>query len=87
MPATLEELCNATDIILCIIRVRRPHQNVDQTHEGRIQRVTTLVQVVVGKDRTVVLGNGANDRILGQIGLDDDLARAVTATGTTGDLL
>ena len=82
MPTALEQLCDAPDIVLSVIRVRGPHQNVDQAHEGRIQRVATLVQVVVGKDRTVVLGDGANDRVLGQIGLDDDLARAIAASGT-----
>ena len=34
-----------------------------------------------------MLGNGANDRVLGQIGLDNDLARAIAAPGTAGDLL
>ena len=34
-----------------------------------------------------MLGNGANDWVLGQIGLDDDLTRAIAASGTTGDLL
>ena len=87
MPATLEELCDAPDIVLRVIRVRRPHQNVNQAHKRRIQRFATLVQVVVGKDRAIMLGNGANDRILGQIGLDNDLARAIAAPGTAGDLL
>ena len=66
MPAALEELPDAPDVVLRVIRVRRPHQDVDQTHEWRIQSVTTLVQVVVGKDRAVVLGDGANDRVLGR---------------------
>ena len=87
MPATLEELRDATDVVLRVNRVRRPNQDVDQADERRIQRVAALPQVVVGKDRTVVLGNGANDRVLGQIGLDNDLARAIAAPGTAGDLL
>ena len=87
MPAALEELRDAPDVVLRIIRVRRPHQDIDQAHERRIQGVATLVQVVVGKDRSVVLGDGANDRVLGQIGLDDDLAGAVAAAGAARHLL
>ena len=34
-----------------------------------------------------MLSDGANDRVLGQVGLDDDLAGAITTTGTAGDLL
>ena len=87
MPAALKKLCNAPNVVLRVVSVRRPHQDVDQANKRREQRVAALVQIVVGKDRTVVLGDGANNRVLGQIGLDDDLARAITATGTAGDLL
>ena len=87
MPAALEQLCDAPNVILRLVTIRRPHQNVNQAHKRRIQRVATLVQVVVGKDRAIMLGNGANDRVLGQIGLDNDLARAIAAPGTAGDLL
>lgn len=86
MPAALEEFRDATDVVLRFVSVRRPHQDVDQANKRRIQRVATLVQVVVGKDRTVVLGDGANDRVLGQIGLDDDLTGAIAATGTARHL-
>ena len=34
-----------------------------------------------------MLSDGANDRILGQVGLDDDLAGTIAATGTARDLL
>lgn len=34
-----------------------------------------------------MLGNGANDRVLGQIGLDDDLAGAIAAAGAPRHLL
>ena len=87
MPATLKKLCNAPDVVQRVVSVRRPHQNVDQANKRRVQRVAALVQVIVGKDRTVVLGDGANDRILGQVGLDDDLAGTIAATGTARDLL
>ena len=65
MPAALEKLRNAPDVVLRILRVRRPHQDIDQAHKRRIQGIATLVQVVVGKDRAVVLGDGADDRVLG----------------------
>ena len=87
MPATLEELRDATDVVPRVVRVRRPYQDVGQAHEGRIQGVAALVQVVVGKDRAVVLGDGANDRVIGQVGLDDDLAGTIAATGAARNLL
>ena len=87
VPATLEELCDAPDIILRIVAACRPHQNIDQAHERRIQCVAALVQVVVGKDRAIVFGDGADDRVLGQIGLDDNLAETIAATGTARNLL
>ena len=34
-----------------------------------------------------MLGDGADDRVLGQIGLDDDLAGTITATSTASYLL
>ena len=86
MPAALEKLCDAPNVVLRIITIRRPHQDVGQAHERRIQGVAALAQVVVGKDRAVVLGNGANDRVLGQIRLDDNLAGTIAATGAAGDL-
>ena len=86
MPAALEKLCDAPNVVQRIITIRRPHQNVDKTHERRVQRVAALVQVVVGKDRTIVLCDGANDRVLGQIRLDDNLAGTIAATGAAGDL-
>ena len=87
MPAALEELRDATDVVPRVVRVRRPYQDVGQAHEGRIQGVAALVQVVVGKDRAVVLGDGANDRVIGQVGLDDDLAGTIAATGAARNLL
>ena len=86
MPAALKKLCDTSDVVLRVVSVRRPHQDVDQTNKRRVQRVAALVQVVVGKDRTVVLGDGANDRILGQVGLDDHLTGSIAATGTTRHL-
>lgn len=80
MPAALKKLCNAPDVVLRVVSVRRPHQDVDQANKRRVQRVAALVQVVVGKDRTVVLSDGANYRVIGQVGLDDDLAGAITTT-------
>lgn len=87
MPATLEELRDATDVVPSVIRVRRPYQDVGRAHERRVQRVAALVRVVVGKDRTVMLGDGANDRVIGQVGLDDDLAGAIAAAGAARNLL
>ena len=87
VPAVLEELCDVPDVVLRVVSVRRPNQDVDQANKRRVQRVAALVQVVVGKDRTVVLSDGANDRVLGQIRLDDDLAGAIAATGTARNLL
>ena len=87
MPTALEELCNAPDVVLRVVSVRRPHQDVDQANKRRVQRVAALVQVVVGKDRTVMLSDGADDRILGQVGLDDDLAGTIAAAGASRNLL
>ena len=87
MPAALKKLCNAPNVVLRVVSVCRPHQDVDQANKRRVQRVAALVQIVVGKDRTVVLSDGTNDRILGQVGLDDHLAGTITTTGTAGDLL
>ena len=86
MPAALKKLCNTPDVVLRVVSVRRPHQDVDQANKRRVQRVAALVQVVVGKDRTVMLSDGANDRILGQVGLDDHLAGTIAATGTARHL-
>ena len=33
-----------------------------------------------------MLGDGANDRVFGQVGLDDDLTGTIAATGTAGYL-
>ena len=75
-----------SDVVLRVVSVRRPHQDVDQANKRRVQRVAALIQVVVGKDRTVVLSDGANDRVIGQVGLDDHLAGAIAATGTARHL-
>ena len=87
MPAALKKLCDTSDVVLRVVSVRRPHQDVDQANKRRVQRVAALIQVVVGKDRTIVLSDGANDRILGQVGLDDNLAGAIAAAGTACNLL
>ena len=34
-----------------------------------------------------MLSDGANDRVLGQVGLDDNLTGAISASGTARDLL
>ena len=86
MPTALEELRDATDVVLRVVSDRRPHQDVDQANKRRVQRVASLIKIVVGKDRTVMFSDGANDRILRQVGLDDHLAGAIAATGTARHL-
>ncbi len=63
-----------------------PHQHVGEPHIRRVQGLTAHVQIMLGEHRAVMRPDRADDRFVGQVGLDDDAARVLTATGATGDL-